>query len=40
MAYRNPLFGKWPFFTDIDLNALLQIWGAEQSFQWHSMGLL
>ena len=32
MAYRNPLFGKWPpFFTDNDLNALVQIWGAEQS---------
>ena len=32
MAYRNPLFGKWPpFFTDNDLNALVHIWGAEQS---------
>ena len=32
MAYRNPLFGKWPpFFTDNDLNALVQIWAAEQS---------
>ena len=32
MAYRSPLFGKWPqFFTDNDLNALVQIWGVEQS---------
>ena len=32
MAYRSPLFGKWPpFFTDNDLNALAHIWGMEQS---------
>ena len=32
MAYRSPLFGKWPpFFTDNDLNALAHIWGVEQN---------
>ena len=30
MAYRNPKDGKWPeFFTDNDLNALINIWGAK-----------
>ena len=30
MAYRNPLSGQWPdFFTDNDLNALVEVWGAE-----------
>ena len=30
MAYRNPSSGQWPdFFTDNDLNALVEIWGAE-----------
>ena len=33
MAYRNPLSGDWPdFFTTSDLNALIEIWGAEP--QW------
>ena len=31
MAYRNPQSGDWPdFFTTSDLNALIEIWGAEQ----------
>ena len=31
MAYRNPQTGDWPdFFTTSDLNALIEIWGAEQ----------
>ena len=31
MAYRSPLHGIWPaFFTVNDLNALVEIWGAEQ----------
>ena len=30
MAYRNPLSGQWPnFFTDNDLSALVNVWGAE-----------
>ena len=30
MAYRDPITGNWPdFFTTADLNALIQIWGAE-----------
>ena len=30
MAYRNPQTGDWPdFFTTSDLNALIEIWGAE-----------
>ena len=30
MAYRNPLSGQWPdFFSDNDLNALVEVWGAE-----------
>ena len=30
MAYRNPKSGNWPeFFTDNDLNALIQLWGSE-----------
>ena len=30
MAYRNPLSGQWPnFFTENDLNALVEVWGAE-----------
>ena len=30
MAYRNPSSGQWPdFFTDNDLNALVEVWGAE-----------
>ena len=33
MAYRVPQSGSWPeFFTDNDLNALLQIWGVESAF--------
>ena len=32
MAYRNPARGFWPeFFTTNDLQALIQIWGAESS---------
>ena len=31
MAYRNPLNLRWPeFFSDNDLNALIQVWGAER----------
>ena len=31
MAYRNPESGNWPdFFTTSDLNALIEIWGAEK----------
>ena len=45
MAYRSPLFGKWPqFFTDNDLNALVQIWGVEQglpsTFSGHTLSSL
>lgn len=30
MAYRNPLGDSWPeFFTENDLNALIDVWGAE-----------
>ena len=30
MAYRNPSSGQWPdFFTENDLNALVEVWGAE-----------
>jgi len=30
MAYRSPLNGEWPdFFSTSDLNALIEIWGAE-----------
>ena len=30
MSYRNPASGQWPdFFTDNDLNALIEVWGAE-----------
>ena len=30
MAYRRPLNGEWPdFFSTSDLNALIEIWGAE-----------
>ena len=33
MAYRNPASGRWPdFFTDNDLNALIEIWGAERQY--------
>ena len=33
MAYRNPASGVWPdFFSDNDLNALIQIWGPEHRF--------
>lgn len=33
MAYRSPLSGSWPeFFTDNDLNALIDVWGAERQF--------
>jgi Ca2+-binding RTX toxin-like protein len=33
MAYRNPVSGRWPdFFTDNDLNALIEIWGAEARY--------
>ncbi|KZR89238.1 Leukotoxin [Synechococcus sp. MIT S9509] len=38
MAYRSPLFGRWPdFFTANDLNALAAIWGPEQQ-QLSSLG--
>ncbi|WP_114990368.1 M64 family metallopeptidase [Synechococcus sp. UW179A] len=38
MAYRSPLFGRWPdFFTANDLNALTAIWGPEQQ-QLSSLG--
>ena len=31
LAYRNPQSGDWPdFFTTSDLNALIEIWGAEK----------
>ena len=31
MAYRSPEFGDWPdFFSISDLNALIEIWGAER----------
>ena len=31
MAYRNPFSGSWPdFFTDNDINALIEVWGAER----------
>lgn len=30
MAYRDPQTGSWPdFFSEADINALIQIWGAE-----------
>ena len=30
MAYRSPRNGSWPhFFSDNDLNALIEVWGAE-----------
>ena len=30
MAYRDPQAGSWPdFFSEADINALIQIWGAE-----------
>ena len=30
MAYRSSSSGRWPeFFTDNDLNALINVWGAE-----------
>ena len=33
MAYRNPAGGSWPeFFSDNDINALIQAWGAERQF--------
>ena len=33
MAYRNPASGQWPdFFTENDLNALIEIWGAERQY--------
>ena len=33
MAYRTPGAGIWPeFFTDNDLNALIEAWGAERQF--------
>ena len=33
MAYRSPESGDWPdFFTTSDLNALIEIWGAEAQF--------
>ena len=33
MAYRNPFSGSWPdFFTDNDMNALIEAWGAERQF--------
>jgi len=33
MAYRSPGHGFWPdFFSDNDLNALVEVWGAERQF--------
>ena len=33
MAYRRPYDESWPgFFSDNDLNALIEVWGAERSF--------
>ena len=33
MAYRSPRSESWPeFFTDNDLNALIQVWGAEARY--------
>ena len=33
MACRSPLSGSWPeFFTENDLNALIDVWGAERQF--------
>lgn len=33
MAYRSPGQGFWPdFFSDNDLNALVEVWGAERQF--------
>ena len=30
MSYRSPIGGSWPdFFSDNDLNALIEVWGAE-----------
>ena len=30
MSYRSPISGSWPdFFSDNDLNALIEVWGAE-----------
>ena len=30
MAYRSPISGSWPhFFSDNDINALIEVWGAE-----------
>ena len=33
MAYRSPSSGSWPdFFSDNDLNALIEVWGAEARY--------
>ena len=33
MAYRSPMSKSWPdFFSDNDLNALIEVWGAERQF--------
>ena len=33
MAYRTPINGFWPeYFTDNDLNALINVWGAERRY--------
>ena len=33
MSYRNPLSGQWPdSFTDNDLSALIEVWGAETQY--------
>ena len=33
MAYRSPRSHSWPdFFSDNDLNALIEVWGAEKQF--------
>ena len=33
MAYKSPILGFWPdFFSDNDLNALIEVWGAERQF--------
>ena len=33
MAYRRPYDESWPgFFSDNDLNALIEVWGAERQF--------
>ena len=36
MSYRRPRSGSWPdFFSDNDLNALIEVWGSERQFLSH-----